>query len=50
MNTVKYSELVHMAESHSQARAYSPYELVPNILRYLFNNIKHLPGYVLCLH
>ena len=28
---------VHMAETHSQARASSPYELVPNILRYSFN-------------
>ena len=39
MNIVKYSELVHMAETHSQARASSPYELVPNILRYSFNNL-----------
>ena len=36
---VKYSELVHMAETHSQARASSPYELVPNILRYSFKNL-----------
>ena len=28
-----------MAEMHSQARASSPYELVPNILRYTFNNL-----------
>ena len=39
MFIVKYSELVHMAEMHSQARASSPYELVPNILRYTFNNL-----------
>ena len=39
MYIVKYSELVHMAEMHSQARASSPYELVPNILRYTFNNL-----------
>ena len=36
MYIVKYSELVHMAEMHSQARASSPYELGPNILRYTF--------------
>ena len=28
-----------MAEMHSQALASSPYELVPNILRYTFNNL-----------
>ena len=28
MYTVKYSELVHMAEMHSQARASSPYERI----------------------
>ena len=28
-----------MVEMHSQARASSPYELVPNILQYIFNNI-----------
>ena len=39
MYIVKYSELVHMAEMHSQGRASSPYELVPNILRYTFNNL-----------
>ena len=27
------SELVHMAEMHSQARASSPYELIPNKIR-----------------
>ena len=31
---------VHMAETHSQARTSSPYELVPNILRYLFKYFK----------
>ena len=39
MCIVKYSELVHMTELHSQARAFSPYERVPNILRYTFNNL-----------
>ena len=39
MYIVKYSELVHMAEMHLQARASSQYELVPNILRYTFNNL-----------
>ena len=39
MYIVKYLELVHMVEMHSQARAFSPYELVPNILRYTFNNL-----------
>ena len=38
MYIVKYSELDHMAEMHLQARA-SPYELVPYILRYTFNNL-----------
>ena len=33
MNIVKYSELVYMAELHSQACASWPYELIPNILR-----------------
>ena len=33
MKIVKYSELVHMAEIHSQARASSPYELVQNSFR-----------------
>ena len=31
-----------MAEMHSQARASSPYELVPNILRYTVNNLSIL--------
>ena len=39
MYIVKYSELVHNAEMHSQACASLPYELVPNILRYTFNNL-----------
>ena len=39
MYIVNYSELVHMAEMHSQARASSPYELVSNILRNTFNNL-----------
>ena len=39
MYIVKYLELVHMAEMHSQALASSAYELVPNILRYTFNNL-----------
>ena len=40
MYTVKYAELVHMAEMHElYARASSPYELVPNILQYTFNNL-----------
>ena len=39
MYIVKYLEFVHMAEMHSQARASLPYEPVPNILRYTFNNI-----------
>ena len=29
-----------MAETHSKARASSPYELVPNILRYLFYKLE----------
>ena len=43
---IEYSELVHMAEMHSQARASSPYELFPNILRYTFNNLYILYGRV----
>ena len=38
MYIVKYSTLVHMAETHSQERP-SPYELVPNISQYTFNNL-----------
>ena len=37
MYILKYSKLVHMAEM--QARASSPYELVPNILQYILNNL-----------
>ena len=33
-----------MAEMHSQARASSPYGLVPNILRYTFNNLSGRRG------
>ena len=47
MYVVKYSELVHMAKMHSQARASSPYELVPNILRYTFSNLYILHGRVI---
>ena len=47
MYIVKYSELVHLAEMHSQVRASSPYELVPNILRYTFNNLQLLDGLTL---
>ena len=50
MNIVKYSELVHMAETHSQARASSPYELVPNILRYSFNNLYYIILYYIILY
>ena len=39
MNIVKYSELVHMARTHELASASQPYERVPNILRYSFNNL-----------
>ena len=42
MYIVKYSALVHMAETHSQTRKLvrpSPYELVPNISQYTFNNL-----------
>ena len=39
MYIVKYSELVYMAEVHSQARAFSPFELVPNILPNTVNNL-----------
>ena len=36
----KYLELVHVAEMHLQACASSPYELVLNILRYTYYNLK----------
>ena len=39
MYVVKYSERVHMARMHELASASPPYERVPNILRYTFNNI-----------
>ena len=39
MKIVKYSELVDMAEIHSQARASSQYELVQNSFRHSFNNL-----------
>ena len=38
MFIVKYSERVHMARMHECASAFPPYEQVPNILRYTFNN------------
>ena len=39
MKIVKYSELVHLGEIHSQARESSPYELVQNSFRHSFNNL-----------
>ena len=39
MYIVKYSERVHIARMHELASASPPYELVPNILRYTFNNL-----------
>ena len=39
MYIVKYSEQVHMARMHELANASPPYEGVPNILRYTFNNL-----------
>ena len=39
MYIVKYSERVHMARMHELASASPPYERVPNILRYTFNNL-----------
>ena len=39
MYIVKYSERVHMARMHEFASASPPYERVPNILRYTFNNL-----------
>ena len=39
MDIVKYSERVHMA----RMRASPPYERVPNILRYTFNNLFSSP-------
>ena len=39
MNIVKYSERVHMARTHELASASPPYERVPNILRFSYNNL-----------
>ena len=39
MNIVKYSKRVHMARTHTLESASPPYEPVPNILRYSFNNL-----------
>ena len=39
MYIVKYSERVHMARMHELASASPPYERVPNILRFSFNNL-----------
>ena len=39
MKILKYSELVHLGEIHSQALASSPYELVQNSFRHSFNNL-----------
>ena len=39
MYILKYSEQVHMAKMHKLASASLPYEQVPNILRYTFNNL-----------
>ena len=39
MYIVKYSEQVHVARMHELASASPPYEQVPNILRYTFNNL-----------
>ena len=41
MKIVKYSELVHLGEIHSQARASSPYELVQNSFRHSFNHLSY---------
>ena len=39
---MKYAALIHMAETHSQTVHPPPYELVPNISQYTFNNLKYL--------
>ena len=39
MYIVNYSERVYMARMHEPASASPPYERVPNILRYTFNNL-----------
>ena len=38
MNVKNYSERVHMARTHELASESQPYERVPNILRFSFNN------------
>ena len=40
---VKYSERVLIARMHELASASPPYERVPNILRYTFNNLLSSP-------
>ena len=40
---VKYSEQVHMARMHELVSASPPYERVPNILLYTFNNLFSSP-------
>ena len=37
MYIINYSDLVHMARMHDLASAFSPYERVPNSLRYTLN-------------
>ena len=39
MYIVKYSERVHMARMDELAIASPPYERVPNVFRYTFNNL-----------
>ena len=39
MYIVKYSERVHIPRMHELGGASPPYERVPNILRYAFNDI-----------
>ena len=39
MNVENYSERVHMARTHELASESHPNERVPNILRFLFNNL-----------
>ena len=43
MNIVKYSKQAHMVRTHELASAFPPYEGVPNILRYSFNNLFSSP-------
>ena len=47
MYIVKYSERVHMARMHELGSASLPYERVPNILRYTFNNLFIIHAYTL---